>query len=292
MGGFIIELPILHALKEWGRLTRIEVVVRTPCDALLENYDWIDAIHVRDRGVLGRFRPAARSLLDPFDLRLYLRQRGGIDLGALFVRSRLTLGVESFDPKLGSSGAVAHKFSILRNVLGDDMPTAPPVRISLRPTRTDEAFSKAGFSRGDRILSIGPGAGRPRKMWPEDRFCRLIGALGSKFDRIALLGSPSEMELCDSIAAKTGATSLAGRLEITQTAALLAEAELHVGNDSALGHLAASQGCPAVAIGPAYEYFTPWRGYSVPGQLQEISVDEVVRVVTGNRLATAESVRV
>lgn len=285
MGGFIVELPILHALRDSGRLEAVEVVVHTPCDALLGNYGWIDRVHVRDRGPGGRFGPVLRSLGRPFGLRLYLRQSSRNDPGAWFVRARRTLGVDRFDPAMKDRGVVIHKLSILRSVLGEAMPSGPRVRIDLRPDCTGSAFRKAGLRRDARILSIGPGAGRPHKRWPEQRFVQLIDALAPAFDCVVVVGSPAEQPLCDRIAARTGALGLAGRLEVTQTAAVLGEASLHLGNDSALAHLAAAQGCPTVAIGPKYAYFTPWQGYAVRGEVAEVGVATVVSFVRERGLA-------
>jgi hypothetical protein len=64
----------------------------------------------------------------------------------------------------------------------------------------------------------------------------------------------------------------------------------HVGNDSGLSHLAAAQGCPAVSIGLADRYYTPWHGYGVFGAFGDLQAADVLAFLHEHDLvATAPS---
>jgi ADP-heptose:LPS heptosyltransferase len=178
----------------------------------------------------------------------------------------------------------------LRHVFAGDLPEIS-TRIVLKQQRTADALAAAGFDEGARIACLGPGAGRPLRRWPVERFGELARALRDSFDGIAVIGSPAEAELCAELAGQAGAVSLVGR-PLPLVAALLAGSALYVGNDSGLSHLAAAQGCLAVSIGlPSRSYYTPWKGYGVPGRLDELSARDVLAFLRENVFVSATPAR-
>lgn len=288
LGDFVTELPVLHALHERIRPLEVEVSVDQPSSSLLEDYDWIRRVHVRTGRWESRVSPIVSSLRRPFDLLLVLRSNPAIKLTRLLAIARRKLGAEAYDDSVSAQGVVRHRYSILRPVLGDDLPGIV-TRVVLKPERTRDALAAVGLSEGARILCLGPGAGTPRRRWPVERFAELARALRPDFDGVVVLGSPAEAVLCDALAAQAGGLSLTGR-PLCLVAALLARSHLYVGNDSGLSHLAAAQGCPAVSIGLADRYYTPWRGYGVPGALGNLQASEVLAFLHDHELvATAPS---
>ena len=274
LGDFVTELPVLHALHERIRPLEVEVSVDQPSSSLLEDYDWIRRIHVRTARWESRVSPIFSSWSRPFDLLLVLRSNPAIKLNRLLAIARRKLGAEAYDDSVSAEGVVPHRYSILRRVLGDDLPGIV-TRVVLKPERTRDALAAVGLGEGARIVCLGPGAGTPRRRWPVERFAELARALRPDFDGVVALGSPAEAALCDALAAQAGAVSLTGR-SLCLVAALLARSQLYVGNDSGLSHLAAAQGCPAVSIGLTDRYYTPWRGYGVPGALGDLQTSEVL----------------
>ncbi len=272
LGDFVTELPVLHALQERIRSLEVEVSVDRASASLLADYA-LAGVHVREDW-RSRLAPIASSLQRPFDLLLYLRSNPAIKLTRVFVNARRKLGTEGYDEAAAAQGVVRHRYSVLRQVLGEDLP-AITTDVKLAPERSGEALIAAGAGRDARILCLGVGAGSPERRWPVERFAELARALRPQFDRIVALGSSAEAPLCDALAANAGAVSLAGQ-PLTRVAALLASASLHVGNDSGLSHLAAAQGCPAVSVGLADPYYTPWLGYGIPGRPADLSAAAVL----------------
>ena len=91
----------------------------------------------------------------------------------------------------------------------------------------------------------------PAKRWPAKHFA----ALATRLDRpVLLLGSGKEQALCEEIASMAHAThkgqcfNLAGKTNLTQAFALIANAHRVVSNDSGLMHVAAALGIPQVAV--------------------------------------------
>lgn len=100
------------------------------------------------------------------------------------------------------------------------------------------------------------------KMWTEEGWIALAHALRARGLQVVLTASnqSEEVAYCERIAARGGALSLAGRLSLSQTADLLQRAELFVGTDTAVTHLAAASGIPTVALfGPSNPVkWGPW----------------------------------
>lgn len=100
------------------------------------------------------------------------------------------------------------------------------------------------------------------KMWDEANWIELAFVLQKKGWPIVLTGGPdaAEVACCDRIAAASGARSLVGQLTLGQTGALLRQAHLFVGPDTAVTHIAAATGIPTIALfGPTNPIkWGPW----------------------------------
>lgn len=118
---------------------------------------------------------------------------------------------------------------------------------------------------------IVPGAGMPVKRWPADNFLevarrlhRLTGWPG------VVCGSVAEADLASHVEREAGVPlqSLAGRTSLLDLIAVIAGAEVVVGNDSAAMHLAAALGTPAVCVlgGAQYGRFLPYGVAAPAGQ--------------------------
>ena len=99
---------------------------------------------------------------------------------------------------------------------------------------------------------LAPGARHFTKRWPPEYYAQLIRQIRERLGKKSvLIGAPEEQALCQQIADAAPAEStqnLAGRLNLLQTAALIARAPALVSNDSAAMHLAAAFQRPQLAI--------------------------------------------
>ncbi len=102
------------------------------------------------------------------------------------------------------------------------------------------------------LVAIIPGAARgPSKQWPLERFVELGRRLAEEDGYgVAVLGTASEKEMCDSAADAIGsrARSLAGHTRFKEWCGVLQLADLVVANDSGGMHVAAALGTPLVAL--------------------------------------------
>jgi len=106
------------------------------------------------------------------------------------------------------------------------------------------------------LIIIAPGSVWETKKWGTDNFIELSSALLDRQYHVFLIGSADDAGLCDEIAGKSGALSLAGRTSLPQTLRIMQKADITVTNDSAPCHLSELAGTPAITIfGPTVPEF-------------------------------------
>jgi heptosyltransferase-2 len=111
---------------------------------------------------------------------------------------------------------------------------------------------KARLPRPGRpVIAFFPGSIWFTKRWPEDHFAELLRGLDSFGFNLILGGSPSERALCESIIGASGASAcnMAGETGPLESAAVIAQCDLVICNDSAPLHLANAVMTDVFAIG-------------------------------------------
>jgi len=101
-------------------------------------------------------------------------------------------------------------------------------------------------------MVIAPGASHGQRRWPAEQFVAVIQRILNEHQdwRCLIVGTAAERALGEQIAAKLGerATNVIGHTDVTGLVALIAQARLVLGNDSAAVHIAAASGVPGVAV--------------------------------------------
>jgi heptosyltransferase-2 len=110
----------------------------------------------------------------------------------------------------------------------------------------------AGLPRPGRpVIAVFPGSIWFTKRWPEDHFVELLKGLDAAGFNLIVGGSPSERDLCESVIRASGAPALdiAGETGPLESAAVIAQCDLVICNDSAPLHLANAVKTDVFAIG-------------------------------------------
>ncbi len=119
----------------------------------------------------------------------------------------------------------------------------------------DELFATEHLGGDAPVVVLVPFSAEPRREWPEDRFVRLAEILTDKLGATIIIpGIESERPRAEALAQRMScdATVFAGRTNIRQAAALLQRADLVIGGDSGLTHIAFAVRAPVVGIlGPS-----------------------------------------
>jgi ADP-heptose:LPS heptosyltransferase len=144
-------------------------------------------------------------------------------------------------------------------LLGIEATSLPTVDVASEDVdHVRRRLDELGLEDCQRLLAVHPGSSEAlsHKRWGTDKYEEALRALGVGGVRTVLLGAGPEVPACDALADRLSplAVSLAGRLSIGQTAALLKRSVAALGADSGIMHLAAALGTPTIALfGPTDE---------------------------------------
>jgi len=222
----------------------------------------------------------ARSVGTFWDLIVDLR--GSLATMALLRRRRLAYYTDR--------GPV-HRLIRLSQVLGLDEPARPALWTA--PRHEDEARELT--AGGGPILALGPTANWPCKEWPVANFIELARRLAAEDGplpgaRIMVLGAPGERAaakpLIDAFPGGRVIEAFAG-VSLLTAYACLRHADLYVGNDSGLMHMAAAAAIPTLGLfGPTQDlHYAPFGPHCAVVRTPE-SYEELTA-----RLASMEALR-
>lgn len=162
-----------------------------------------------------------------------------------------------------SAGDAVHKVVEASSILGDGTVASPTLWLSA----ADAGALPEAVTSARRLLVLGPGATRMGKAWPNERFAELAARLTAPGGLLeGAVVAPTGGPMDKAAAAVIGAGVPASRFvdmtgaDLLTTAALMARADLFVGNDSGMMHLSAAAGAPTLGLfGPTDErLYGPW----------------------------------
>jgi heptosyltransferase III len=165
---------------------------------------------------------------------------------------------------LGPTDNTRHRVAWLPTIIDHEQPLSPHLWMS----DAHLAAAQALLPGSRPILAIAPIAARPEKTWPAESFAALVNALrrhGGPCDgwRVMLVAGPGEESQFQPLVAAVPAEDrimLTREPDLLVVGATLARAQLYIGNDSGMTHLAAAAGTPTMALfGPTNpKTFGPW----------------------------------
>lgn len=188
------------------------------------------------------------------------------------------------------------KVQMVSRLMGADHDLDPELFIDARARAEAAAVIDPQLASGagpGPVIALAPIAHQPGKSWPADRWGELVRRLKAepRFDgwRFMLVGGPGDHPPAAPALTEAGALAIdfVGKGDILASAAAIDRADLFVGNDSGLMHVAAAAGRPTLGLfGPTeWWLYGPWgpktrtvasnetRGQFAP--IEALSVDHV-----------------
>ncbi len=156
------------------------------------------------------------------------------------------------------------KFYIREFINANTLWAAPPEfstnDVLVQPRQADiccgqSLLQSQGIDPAGRVVIIHPGSGSKEKCWHLDNFCGLAETLAQKDMQALFVLGPAELERFDDEAMQKieGAGKCVSGVGLTEVMQIIACADLYIGNDSGITHLAAGLGTATLAIfGPTY----------------------------------------
>jgi len=269
IGDLVFSLPLLASLRQHYPGAEIVSILNPGLVDLLEDSPSVDRLMPKRDGLrarLGLMRDLRR--LAP-DLLICLPRSEEAFLLTMFSRAAIKAGFANFpwdmtlDVKERIEGHNSwHNNAKLLKALG--IPIAQDSYVGLLRVRDGQPPS--GLPARYAVISAGASSRRLIKAWDEDKFAQLIVRLHRRCDLSAVLVGGADSRACnESIrglavgrfgAAQDGIIDLSGRLSLKELVAVLEQAELFVGIDSGVMHLASALDLPVVGLfGPTDPFY-------------------------------------
>lgn len=288
IGDLLLATPALRALRESYPLATIDLLVTPASAGLLDGWEIIDHIIVLDKYLfdypkqiithpqnLSRLLPLWQALREghydavllmhhltlPFGRIKYqmlmratgARWRVGLDNGHGWF-----LNVKVRDDGFGAMHEAEYAMAIAEAAGAQiqDKRLSIPITEEERQQARALLYGEAAASDVPHpIIAMHPGSGgySTARRWSPERFAQLADLLYQEFGgQLLLVGGPEEVELHQQILqtmqSAMPSRSLARQGNIHVAAAVLEQADLFIGNDAGLMHVASAVGTPVVAI--------------------------------------------
>lgn len=166
---------------------------------------------------------------------------------------------------LGQKNRTGHQVVRMAAALGlQDAPPSP----RLWTTEIHKARALEVLKGEGPLLALGPVANWRPKTWAADRFLELVNRLTGEKGilpnaRVAVFGTDVERKQAETLISALPierTLDLMGKLSLLEIQACLEQADMFIGNDSGLMHMAAAAGTPTLGLfGPSREqHYAPW----------------------------------
>lgn len=290
IGDVVLVIPSLQALRKRYPEARLTAVSRAPASELLSHLSFIDSvIHVsftREDSVLDQLHFARRLAKYDFDLALVFPNswRSAFMVYLSGTQKRLGYATEqrgiflTHPQRATAESKTEYRVDYFFKILS-------PLGLERLENGYDRFINKeeeplwrkklAGMNIGEKdfLIVLHPGASKPPRGWHTDRFGNLCQKLIREYDaQILLLGSRDDSEMVDRIKNHCPPDRAHALLDLrlVEIAAVIQQANLFIGNDSGIMHLAAMAGTPVVGIfGPGNPLTTG--PYIAPEKLEVVT---------------------
>jgi heptosyltransferase-2 len=286
VGDAVMATPALRAIRESLPNARVEGLGRPGLDAVLDGLPALDAFHVHSmRGWLGPFTGAGRFRAMRFDAVLLLPNSPRSGMFAMATGAPVRVGwARDGRGWMLSHGLRATRERAPRSAVDwyADL-AAWALQRDIRDRAVRLASTAAQLAAGERLLEglprpitiLNPGANRPDKRWPAERFGelarRLLSARGGS---VCVTGGPAEREVVARVVETSGnaAVNLIDRgVSLGSLKAAIGMADLLVTNDTGPRHLAAGMGTRCVSLfGPTDPRWAAL--HEAPGPIRELQL--------------------
>ncbi|MFW6332152.1 MAG: putative lipopolysaccharide heptosyltransferase III [Thermodesulfobacteriota bacterium] len=283
IGDTVLTTPLIRALKEGIPDAQIDIAVNRGTESMLWGHPFIGKIWTLDyRTFKTNFLYAIHFIRnlqrEGYDLTIDLTNNDRSALLSLLTRAQMRIGYQRayrirkklvythfIQSALGETHTVDHHLKVAR-FLGLSIKNRHPEILveRSRAEAVEKRLFDAGINPNDPFVLIHPGARKPYKRWPIERFSQLGDDIIRKFHfRVIIGGGPGDLELCDKLISymKLEAFNLAGKVPLRDLPALIQRGLCLIGNDSAPIHIATSVKTPTVSLfGPTrWEDWAPRR---------------------------------
>lgn len=274
LGDLLACVSVFRALKETYPTAEVSVLVSPANQAALAKNKYIDNLFVFDKKLLlsySYFKTLRKFLKNEYDLAIVpvtVSISFTSNLLCRLAKAKVRIGPNSLSGKVNASAFFFDRRIDL------DWRKYPDANVSdfsldiLRPfgivtenfnseisyDAKDELYSKdflkAYKADNGKIIGLHVGAGKPPNRWSFENFINLINLLEARFHpKIYLTGSNDDKEIIDAVLrGVVPETKLFLNKSIPQVAALIANSDLFITNDTGIMHVAGATPTPQISL--------------------------------------------
>ena len=258
IGDVILATAVAEKLHAYFPDSQIDMMIKKGYENLFENHPYINKVYAWDkkhhkyRNLLSIWRQIRK---ERYDLIANVQRYAATGFITAFGKAKETSGFNKnpfscfFTHKIKHVIGVKGVHEVDRNQrLIEHLTDNKAMRPALYPS--EEIFEKVKHYKAEPYICVAPCSLWFTKQFPEDLWEQFLQQVPENL-KVYLLGGRDDIALCDRIIANVPdkqIESLAGQLNLLESAALMKDAKMNYVCDSSPMHLASSQNAPTTAI--------------------------------------------
>lgn len=279
IGDTVLSTPSLFALKRFVPHAEIDILVEDWVAPVLDQHPYVDKVMVLDRrgGFSARARVARQIRATGYDVVYNLHGGTTATFLTRATGARHRVGYKTYQyAQLHNHQAPpssllwgepkTHSVEQQLALLGwTGVPVSDRPRTHLAVTATAAAsvarqLAAAGLNNERPLALIHPAAAFATKQWATENFARVAEFVTERGFAPVAIASPKEQETIKTLLDAASVSIASLDLSLPEVAALAARAQIFIGNDSGIAHIAAAVGTPSVVIfgSSNIAHWSPW----------------------------------
>jgi heptosyltransferase-2 len=268
IGDVLLSTPVIKALRDSYPSAYIAMMVSPYAKDIVDGNPYLDEVIIYDKD--GRHKSWANSMKfalnlrkKRFDLAIVLHPTNRVHLVTFFTGIPTRIGYNQklgllltdrikHTKQLGEKHELGYNLDLLRHIGIEPREENLFMPIKLESEKwAEELFQHCGINQTDKLIVVHPGASCPSKVWPNERFAKVMDRLVGKYGfKVLVVAGPKDVTLAQSVInhMHQPAINLAGKTSVSQLASVLKRCQLFISNDSGPVHIASAVGTPVISI--------------------------------------------
>jgi heptosyltransferase-3 len=277
IGDTVLATPSLTALKRFVPNAQVDILVEDWVAPVLDEHPSVDNVVSFQKGNLAARARVARHLRNArYDVVYNLHGGTTATLLTRATGARYRVGYETYQyanlhnyqaPPAAELWGQQKTHSVEQQLAllgwtGVPVTDRPPTRLSVTSkaaAAVDQRLKRAGLE-DSKIALIHPAAAFATKQWAPEKFSRVVEFLSDAGYANVAIAAADETEVVSELISNSTAPVVSLSLTLPEVSALAARADLFVGNDSGIAHIAAAVETPSVVIfgSSNISHWRPW----------------------------------
>lgn len=258
IGDVILATAVGEKLHSYYPDSQIDMMIKKGYESLFAKHPYINKVLSWDKKnhkYRNLFALLKEVRLQRYDLIINVQRYAATGFLTVFGKAKATAGFDKNPFSIFFTRRVKHHIGVpglhevdRNNKLIEHITDTKPMRPALYPS--EEVFKNVSRYKSERYICVAPCSLWFTKQFPEDRWVEFLSHVPDSL-RVYLLGGKDDVELCSRLMSRLpskNVVSLAGMLNLLESAALMCDAAMNFVNDSSPMHLASSQNAPTTAI--------------------------------------------